>query len=1074
VRTSRLLLRRARAHAGLLGLVLLLGVVVSATVGGTLAATLGAARDAARDSLADAGPVGGSLQVSTRLDDDTAGQTAAAQEALDAALAGTPGDATRTLRSLSLAVRTDPTAAPDDDGPHLVLGTDPGLTSAARLVDGDWPDGATAAGTVDAPDPAVLHAAAADALGVTVGDLLVVSGDGETERVLAVVGTWLPDDPADPRWAGEPLVTDGVDAATGAFGPAMVDETVLADVPGIDLVRWTVVADPGRVEPADLAPLAAGLDRFVVLAEQSVQAGGLSTSGDLPGTLRAADAALTAVAAVTSAALALVAVVAVVALAQVARLLGAVRSTETTVLRSRGTSVGQLTAAAALETAAVVAPAAAVGAVLAGVVVGTADVPVLVLGAAAVAVVGTATLTLGARAAAVRAGDRSDPAGRRAPIVTGGVLVLVVLAAALATWRLVRSAGAGGGPGGGAPGAGGTASAVAEPAAVAAVPLTVLAVALLAAAALGPVTSAVARRSRGRTGLVVPLAARQVARRTTVYAVPVVLVTLATATGALASVHAGTTASQQRTAATAALGADLRVDVRDALDVQVDGTSPTDALLPLAGGRTVPVLRVTAGSTSRVGTLLAVPAESAGAVVRDDGAPGLGTALDAVTAGDGWVVPDGATSVRVDATLDGGVTSAHVWWAGPDGVLRATSATRVAGEDAWTADLPEVGTGAGTADSAGRVARWAVAGVDLVPDGPPAQASLVTVTGVTADGPDGTTDLLAGGAWRAAAPGSVPVQVAAGSDAGTGTGADPGTGSGTDEGEGDAGSAPGAPGTPGTVTVPSTGVPRTVLRILPGPATALPVVVSADWAAEDGLAVGAPVVLRVDGHPVDAEVVGVLPVVPGAPGRAALADLRGVGAALLATAPSLPAPDEVWVATDDPDGTATAARAAAAAQGLSVDTATVAAPDDDPLTRAASTALVVAAVCALGVALPGVAAATLALARARRPEVGVLHALGVPPRTQARGRAAETGAVLALAVVVGTAGGLVLGAVLAPALVRVVGVAPATLATVAAVQPVVLGVLLGAVVMGCTLVALDDAARVRRQAATATVREDAR
>ncbi|MDC7121359.1 hypothetical protein OMK64_07400 [Cellulomonas fimi] len=1012
MRTSRLLLRRARAQVGLLALVALLVAVVAATVAGTLAATIGGARDGARDALAAAGP-DGALQVSTRRDaDDPDGQRAAADDALRDALGDRPVHVSRTLRSLSLVV-----AAPDGSDRGVVLAAEPDLADVAHVVDGAWPgDAAGAAGTVDDPDPAALHAGAAEALGAHVGDTLVVTSDGGATRVLRVDATWRPDDPSDPRWAGDALVATG----TGdAVGPAVVDERVLAAVPGIDLVRWTVVPALDRVGPGDLAPVADGLERFVADAQASVQSGGLSTSGALVDTLRRTDAALTAASAVTGAALALVAVVAVVALAQVARLLGAVRATETTVLRSRGTTVGQLTAAAAVEAVAVCVPPAVGGALVAAAVVGGGTEPAVVVAAVlAVAVAGLATLTLAARGAAARAGDRSDPAGRRSRTVATGGVVLVVLAAGLATWRLVRA------PGGTAvsDGAAGGPPAAAEPAAVAAVPLGVLAVALLAAALLPWVTGAVARLVGSRPGLVVPLAARQVARRAAVYSVPVVLVTLATATGALAAVHVGTTGEHRRTAAAAATGADVRLVLTDVPPPDVDATPPTAGLGALPGADGVPVLRATAGSASRVGTLLALPADDT-AAVRTDGVPGLRDALADLGPAAGWPVPAGTTAVRVTADVDGAATAARVWWGGPDGVLRATTATGAAGR--WSAAPP--GPGA-----------WTVQGVELAAGG---SARQVLVTEVVADGPDGPVDLLATGPWSVAVPGQEPLVVTADGPA---------------------------------VTLPGTGAAVTVVRVLPGAAAPLPLVVSADWAAVDGLAPGAPLTVRVDDHPVDAVVASVQPVVPGAPGRAALADLRAAGAALLATAPVPPTPTEVWYEADDLTATADAVRSVADDRGLRATVTTAAAPTDDPLTRSAGAALVVAAACALAVALPGVAAAVLALGRARRAEVGVLHALGVAPRTQARGRGAETGTVLGLAVAVGALGGLLLGVALGPALVRVVATGPAALGVAPAVQPGVLVALVGAAALGCALVALGDGARVRRHARTATVREDAR
>ncbi|GIG21002.1 hypothetical protein Cch01nite_17260 [Cellulomonas chitinilytica] len=1016
---TRLLLRRARAHAGLLGLVLLLVAVVSATVTGMVASTLAAARDTARDALHD--PVDASLQVSTRLADDPDAQSAAADRALAAELAGTPTTTDRTLRSLSLPVRVADRAATDA---RLVLGADAGLRQEAHLVDGAWPGTAQTDGSDEQPDETVLHAAAARALGVDVGDSLVVTGDGGVTRTVRVVGTWLPDDPDAVRWAGEGLVRDGVDGTTGAFGPAVVGEQVLAAVPGIDMVRWTVVPDLARVQPAGLAGLADRLDAFVADVERTVGSGGVATTGELPATLRGTATTLDAVAAVTSSALALVALASVVALAQVARLLAAVRATETTVLRSRGATVGQLTRASALEAAAVAVPAVALGALLAALVVpAVRDVDVavpVVVGAVAVVLVGTVTLTLGARAAAVRAGERTDPAGRSVGTVATGALVLTLLTAALATWRLLRTATGPGDPSGGAPAVAGT-----EPAAIAAVPLGVLAVALLSAAALRPVTALVARAVAGRGDLVVPLAARQLARRAALYAVPVVLVTLATATAGLAAVYTGTSQGQARTATATAVGADVRATLSDLTALQVDEAPPTDAMLGpgLDAGATAaaPVLRTSADAASATGTALAMPARRVADVVRDDGVPGLAVAASTLAGPTAWRLPDGTSQVRFDVDLGTPATDGVAWWFDADGRLRSTSAEPAG--DAWTAQAPARAV--------------ALAAVELAPADTPAG---VTVAAVTAVGPDGTTDLLAGGPWRAAQPGSEPVVEAADGP---------------------------------TVALPPSSGLHPVVRVLPGKGAPSPVVLSQEWAAQDGLVVGSPVELRLAGHPVDAVVSAVLPVVPGAPGRAALVDLASAGDALLATAVAVPAPAEAWFAAADPGAVADEVTGAATAAGLTA-RAVTAEPTPDRATAAAAAALVAAAACLLAMALPGVAAAALALSRARHPEVGVLHALGVRPRSQARGRSAETGVVLGTALLGGSLGGLALGALLAPALVQVVARGPAELDVVPAASAQVAAALLGAAAVGSLLVVLADGRLVLRQAATGTVREDVR
>lgn len=84
-----------------------------------------------------------------------------------------------------------------------------------------------------------------------------------------------------------------------------------------------------------------------------VDVAGLTTQGDLPATLAALEARLGGVRGVTTAAVLLVVLTGVIALSQMARLLADVRLPETVLLRSRGTSVGQVTVASLVEAAVV-------------------------------------------------------------------------------------------------------------------------------------------------------------------------------------------------------------------------------------------------------------------------------------------------------------------------------------------------------------------------------------------------------------------------------------------------------------------------------------------------------------------------------------------------------------------------------------------------------------------------------------------------------------------------------------------------------------------------------------------------
>ena len=81
----------------------------------------------------------------------------------------------------------------------------PGLPDAARLVEGEWPTGA---------DEGALQEAAADSLGVGVGDEIVVG-----DIPVTIVGLWAALDPGEARWFGDPAVGSGRRCRRGRPAP---------------------------------------------------------------------------------------------------------------------------------------------------------------------------------------------------------------------------------------------------------------------------------------------------------------------------------------------------------------------------------------------------------------------------------------------------------------------------------------------------------------------------------------------------------------------------------------------------------------------------------------------------------------------------------------------------------------------------------------------------------------------------------------------------------------------------------------------------------------------------------------
>ncbi|WP_299519561.1 ABC transporter permease [uncultured Serinicoccus sp.] len=198
------------------------------------------------------------------------------------------------------------------------------------------------------------------------------------------------------------------------------------------------------------------------------------------------------------------------------------------------------------------------------------------------------------------------------------------------------------------------------------------------------------------------------------------------------------------------------------------------------------------------------------------------------------------------------------------------------------------------------------------------------------------------------------------------------------------------------------------------PAAAVPVALTRQAASAAALTVGDPVTLRLVGTTVPAVVTHVVAALPGQQGEtAALADSRVASRVLAEQQRSLTWPDEVWAS---PSAGVQAAVEALTARG---DLRAVTGPGTVSVTDATSAARLVFWVASAGavlLALTGVAAVAATLLAARRPEVAVLRALGMPPAAQARSRALELAGVVLVAAVFGLAAGWLVGGAVVPEL----------------------------------------------------------
>lgn len=657
VKTARgLLLLRARdsrAALAALGAVVFVSVL---SLGLTLGSVQHGAASGGVQTLDSAAPQRAAVRVTTHLAGDGADQAGAAHELVARLFPAGTVRVHDTQRSLAVDVVGSP-------GVGAVFGVEPDLLDFATVTSGAWP-----------ADGVAVQEDAAAALGLAVGDELTV-GDPASPMVLAVAATWRADDPAAAHWYADPLAGSG--RSGDDLGLVVAAQHVLGDLPTQLFSVFTLTAEPAALSDARRDAVAAGFDRLpdAVTATDELVSVSSDIDGSLPATLDAIASASRGAAAIAVTAMCIVGVLALVAVLQLCTLLATSRRRHTALARARGLSIGQLVGMSLAEALLAVVPGAALGAVVAVVLLsgrGVAQVAV-VAGAVAVATLGCLVAVVVSDLRPDREGAGRSPAGF---FIAGGVVAAL---AVLATWQLYSRSG----------GAGGATDLVAATSPA----LALVAVSVIGTALLIPVAPVLSRALARRGRFVAVLAGRQVAGRVVRYIVPVLALAIAVASAVFGTGIATTWAATQRSAQFTGVGGDVSVAFADeptgpVTAATLAGLDDVDAASALVlstagiGGDTIPFLAVHPAAAVRVlGERAADAAAAIETTTPDDSGlelpAGARIAADLVSAG------DGSAPVAVFAIA--------VWAADADGALVRVPLTADEATDRLAATLPESG-----------------------------------------------------------------------------------------------------------------------------------------------------------------------------------------------------------------------------------------------------------------------------------------------------------------------------------------------------------------------------------------------
>jgi len=918
----------------------------------------------------------------------------------------------------------------DADG---ILGPVTGMTledpeGSLTLVEGAW------AGSGEI----IVHAHAATDLGLQTGERISI---GET--AFTISGTWLPRDHLDPRWLGDPLVESG--RSETATGPFLVAESVWPLAEHVPQARWTLEPDLAAAGTRDLDVLATawtGLHRGWEGEEGGLR--GLAKGGRLLQTISDVEARVAGLHAAQPVALLLLAAVALVTFAELARLLTALRATETALLWSRGASPLAIATRSGAEAGAVALLGAILGVGTAvGVLAmwpGPASPPPVLLPLAATTALAVLTVAGASARSALRqtVRDPSDTAGRRRRLAGGGVVALAVAAAALSVWQLQLY----GSPV--TPTADGGSSV--DPVAVPAPALTLVAVAL-AALALFPAVASLEELRSARRGVRRLLAARTVARRPALVAAPLLVVALATGSLVAAAGYEATWGGAFDAAGRLRTGADVHVS----MDAPGIPARVVDDLASAPGVENVApaiVQKLQFGSGS--GTLVAVaPATLVrSAAVSSDALDSAAIADALKIAPVGPEVPPGSRELRLTTSTEGFAVPPSLEAILRDGygIMRAVAFEHLASSpdpnhpsrvaSTYAAPLPPVlarlDVEVRVVAFDARIPREAVAGSAA------GTFRLVSLGAVARGAP---VDLPLTGVWAADSP--VPA-------------ADPP--SSHDDGLG--------------FRVASATERARLTATLDGgfsDRVQPPIVVSRALAETYGVSVGDILSFSVDGATgqLDARIAAIVPAVPTSPRAiAALVDLTIVQHYGLRAADRRNAPADLWIGSDDPAATIASLR------GMLPANSRISAAQDPAgraILGAASVALWLAAGGCAVLAVAGVAASGRSLRRERRGGIAILRALGLSPRDQASIRARELGSVVGYGALAGlVAGAAVVALTVAPIARAAVPGIVERLPTVPSLSPAPLVLALGALALALVAVVAGSSAGAAREASTAS------
>jgi hypothetical protein len=1059
-KVAMLTAKRMREHstlfASLLGVVAILcGLGVGLTAYLSTAATDGVRAEVASRHGAAVG-----LQISMVRAPDADGQDSDVREAIAASFVTdgrpVPFQIDRTVSALSSPVpfvRLDSNGAisdlrpdedpaePDADGRSVMLSI-PDLTQQADLVEGRWPSDASGV-SVQADAAALLDLAPGDRIRLGTADVVVT-------------GTWRVQDPLDPRWLGDEIVTSGSDA--DGVGPIVVDESVWELIDVRPWGRWTLIPIADQLEVGDLATITRVWDDLSTVFKRvsNLDISTLNRDGRLARTAIEIESRVHALEAVQPVALLIIGSIAVIALLELARLLAAVRSTESELLWSRGASAGALMRSTALEAGMTALLGAALGTAAATGVVGVASGrgDALLSTGSALWMVPAATIlgTIGIfalvtfRAARRSLGrDTATVSGRSRTIAGTGGVALLVVAAAVSTWQLLLY----GSPL--TPTANGGREV--DPIAVLSPALAMVAVVLVGLIAFPKVAPLVERLARNGTGAPGILAARNVARSLQFAATPIVLVALACGQLVVAASYASTWSTAYDQTEQLRSGSALRLitGLAGLTERQMAAVLSTDGVEGVAAVQ----LTTVAVADDYVSLVAATPLAIQQLANTANGALDPAALAEQVAAKPYQpVLPDQASGVRFVIGTQGFDTAPAVIarLGDPFGNMVAVALSATEQEAALPADDP-VGPPIRTWDYDGQLPHrtaeggWRVLALDVLADPAELDRSIL-IESLSAVGGDSSGQVPTGAHWTGrmfdrgvpsiveALTGGLGFPVVAGAD---------------------------------------------LVRLLPtfdGAAeddVLAPVVVSAALARQYGLEVGdsLPVGVIDNEQRHTAAIMGIVPAIPGASyENAMLMDSTIVDGLQLRADPDPVVARQFWLAADDPAAVATALRTELPAQ-VRIEALAI-----DPSRTMLASAVVALWIGAIGSALLAiVAVSTVAGAqlRSRRAEVVILRAVGLSSGSLASIRRRELFIVLGYGALVGLLSGTLVTTLVLSSLARAAVPGPfASLPTTVQVDVPLLALALAALAGLIAAVVALYGNQVATQARTLSAREEVR